>query len=74
MLLDLSSFEIDEGSAKITSVSIGGSVMISYFSTDPWAQYERLFLNKNVLKFAQYSYYDYDTDEYKLFWENMASI
>ena len=70
-LLDLSSFEIDEGSAKITSVSIGGSVTpISYFSTDPWAQdgwQDYFYINKNVLKFAQYSYYDYDTDEYKLF-------
>ena len=70
-LLDLSSFEIDEGSAKITSVSIGGSVTpISYFSTDPWAQdgwKDYFYINKNVLKFAQYSYYDYDTDEYKLF-------
>ena len=70
-LLDLSSFKIDEGSAKITSVSIGGSVTpISYFSTDPWAQdgwQDYFYINKNVLKFAQYSYYDYDTDEYKLF-------
>ena len=70
-LLDLSSFKIDEGSAKITSVSIGGSVTpISYFSTDPWAQdgwKDYFYINKNVLKFAQYSYYDYDTDEYKLF-------
>ena len=70
-LLDLSSFEIDEGSAKITSVSIGGSVTpISYFSADPWAQdgwQDYFYINKNVLKFAQYSYYDYDTDEYKLF-------
>ena len=70
-LLDLSSFEIDEGSAKITSVSIGGSITpISYFSTDPWAQdgwLDYFYVNKNVLKFAQYSYYDYDTDEYKLF-------
>ena len=70
-LLDLSSFEIDEGSAKITSVSIGGSVTpISYISTDPWAQdgwQDYFYINKNVLKFAQYSYYDYDTDEYKLF-------
>jgi len=70
-LLDLSSFKIDEGSAKITSVSIGGSVTpISYFSTDPWAQdgwQDYFYINKNILKFAQYSYYDYDTDEYKLF-------
>ena len=53
-LLDLSSFEIDEGSAKITSVSIGGSVTpISYFSTDPWAQdgwKDYFYINKNVLK------------------------
>ncbi len=70
-LLDLSSFGIDEGSAKITSVSIGGSITpISYFLADPWAQNgwtDYFYVNKNVLKFAQHSYYDYDTDEYKLF-------
>ena len=70
-LLDLSSFKIDEGSAKITSVSIGGSVTpISYFYSDPWVQdgwADYFYVNKNVLKFAQHSYYDYDTDEYKLF-------
>ena len=70
-LLDLTSFKIDEGSAKITSVSIGGSVTpISYFYSDPWVQdgwIDYFYVNKNVLKFAQHSYYDYDTDEYKLF-------
>ena len=70
-LLDLSSFKIDEGSAKITSVSIGGSVIpISYFYSDPWFQdgwADYFYVNENVLKFAQYSYYDYDTNEYKLF-------
>ena len=61
------SFEIDEGSAKITSLE---ETPISYISTDPWAQdgwQDYFYINKNVLKFAQYSYYDYDTDEYKLF-------
>ena len=70
-LLELSPFKIDEGSAKITSVSIGGSeTLISYFLTDPWFQngwVDYFYVNKNVLKFAENSYYDFETDEYKLF-------
>ena len=70
-LLELSPFKIDEGSAKITSVSIGGSeTPISYFLNDPWIQdgwQDYFYVNKNVLKFAENSYYDFETDEYKLF-------
>lgn len=70
-LLELSSFKIDEGSAKITSVSIGGSeTLISYFLTDPWVQdgwADYFYVNENILKFAENSYYDFDTNEYKLF-------
>ena len=55
VLLDLTNFNIDVGSAKIQSIAIGGSVGTS--------QLEAFYIDEKVLKFSEGTIYDYDSDQ-----------
>ena len=59
ILLDLSDFNIDPGTAKIKTVKIN-----HWEDYDPFDQYisETFYIDENVLKFTEGTLYDYDSD------------
>jgi hypothetical protein len=55
VLLDLTNFNIDVGSAKIQTIAIGGSVGTS--------QLEAFYIDEKVLKLSEGTIYNYDSDQ-----------
>jgi hypothetical protein len=55
VLLDLTNFNIDVGSAKIKEIAIGGIVGTS--------QLEAFYIDEKVLKFSEGAIYNYDSDQ-----------
>ena len=63
ILLDLSDFNIDSGTAQIKTVKINH--WEDYDSFEPYIS-ETIYIDENVLKFTEGTLYDYDSD--KLIW------
>ena len=66
VLLDLTNFNIDVGSAKIKSIAIGGKAGTS--------KLEAFYIDEKVLKLSEGAIYDYDGDVllYQTYWARLA--